>query len=310
MTNPEPPAPDLAGQTVVVTGASGFIGTHLCRRLVVSGAEVHGVSRRPPDADSDPIRWTQTDLADLDAVRRYLRERRPSLIFHLASHVIGLRALEVVPSTFTAGLVSTVNLLTAATEIGGARLVIAGSMEEPDPGDAAPIPVSPYAAAKWASSGYARMFHALYDTPVVIARLFMVYGPAQRDLDKLVPYTCLALLRGESPRLSSGARPVDWLYVDDAVSGLTAAATAPSVEGQTIDLGSGELVTIRALAEMLARIIGGSGMPLFGALPDRPRERVCVANVEESRRRIGWQPIMPLAEGLRRTVAWYRSLVA
>ena len=78
------------------------------------------------------------------------------------------------------------------------------------------------------------MFHALYHTPVTILRLFMVYGPGQQDLSKLVPYVTLSLLKGEMPRVSSGMREVDWIYVDDVAAGYLAAATATGVEGSTM----------------------------------------------------------------------------
>ena len=130
---------------------------------------------------------------------------RPDVIFHLASHVKGAPNLEHVLPTFRSNLQSTVNLLTLATEKGCQRMVITGSLAEPEPGTKQTFPSAPYAAAKWASSGYARMFHALYKLPVVIARVFMVYGPAQQDLTKLIPYVTLSLLRGRGRRLAVAA---------------------------------------------------------------------------------------------------------
>jgi len=125
------------------------------------------------------------------------------------------------------------NLLIAGAENSAGRMVLAGSFEEPDEVDTAPC--SPYAAAKWAASGYARMFHALYQVPVVVAKIFMVYGPGQLDYTKLIPYVTLSLLRGEAPMLSSGARLVDWIYVDDVVDGLIGCAQAPGIEGRTVN---------------------------------------------------------------------------
>lgn len=83
------------------------------------------------------------------------------------------------------------------------------------------------------------MFHALYKVPVTLARLFMVYGPGQKDLKKLVPYVILARLQGEDVKLSSGTRPVDWVYVDDVVEGLVRMSRQAGVAGQRIDLGTG-----------------------------------------------------------------------
>jgi nucleoside-diphosphate-sugar epimerase len=150
------------------------------------------------------------------------------------------------------------------------------------------------------------MFHALYELPVVTLRLFMVYGPAQRDVSKLVPYVTLASLRGEAPKLSSGLREVDWIFVDDVVDAFLAAGCASGLGGQVIDVGSGQLVTIRTLVEQLVRAVDPAIAPVFGALPDRPMEQVRRADAARSRSLLGWSARTPLAEGLAQTVAWYR----
>ncbi len=108
---------NLSGQTVLVTGAGGFIGSHLCRRLVEAGARVHAVSRRQ-HAPADSLLWRQGDVAEIETVRRLLREIRPGVIFHLASHVMGGPDLEHALPTFRDNLQTTVSLLTAAAEIG------------------------------------------------------------------------------------------------------------------------------------------------------------------------------------------------
>ena len=166
------------GQKILVTGASGFIGSHLCRRLYRDGTEIHAISRIQHSSDGNGLYWWQVDLAETAAIRELVRTIKPDIVFHLASHNVGARDLDLVMPTFRSNLMSTVNLFTAISEIGCRRVVLAGSMEEPELGDAQAIPGSPYAAAKWASSAYARMFHALYQLPVVILRIFMVYGPA------------------------------------------------------------------------------------------------------------------------------------
>ncbi len=296
-------ARDYNGQKVLITGASGFIGTHLCRRLHELGAEVHAVSRLQHDGDSERLRWWQGDLAETDWVMRTVSAVRPELIFHLASRVEGSRDAALVLPTFRSNLMSAVNLLTAAREL-GCRVVLTGSLEEPAAGDLQEIPCSPYAAAKWASSGYARMFHALYQLPVITLRVFMVYGPGQQDLRKLVPYVTLSLLRGEPPRLSSGHRPVDWIYVGDVVEGFLMAGLAAALGG-TFDIGSGELVTIRDVVERLVQLVNPSIEPLFGALPERHMEQVRVADLSRSKQMMAWQPVTSLQSGLEKTVAWY-----
>src|SRR5712692_4249222 len=205
----------LDGQRVLVTGANGFIGSHLCLRLCQEGAEVHAVYRSRRPANIDRLTWWQADLADLATVRNIVSSAQPQVIFHLASHVKGAPGLEHVLPTFQSNLQSTVNLLTVAAETTRPRVVLTGSLAEPEVENGETFPSAPYAAAKWASSGYARMFHALYKLPVLIARVFMVYGPAQMDFTKLVPYVTLSMLQGKTPKISSGERLVDWIYVSD-----------------------------------------------------------------------------------------------
>lgn len=299
---------NFSGKKVLVTGASGFIGSHLCRRLCDCGAEVHGISRTTRSTHKSCSHWWQGDLADIGTVRDLLTSIKPEIIFHLASHVVGARDIEVVLPTFNSNLVSTVNLLTISTEINLHRIVLIGSLEEPDQSDTHAAPSSPYAAAKWAGSAYARMFHALYKTPVVIARLFMVYGPAQQDLRKLIPYVTLSLLRKQPPKLTSGMRQIDWIYVGDVVDGLLAMAQVPNIEGSTIDLGSGVLVPIRTVVQKLINITDSDVEPAIGSVPDRPMEQVRVANIADTYAKIGWKPMTSLEKGLEYTVDWYREL--
>jgi nucleoside-diphosphate-sugar epimerase len=239
--------------------------------------------------------------------RSLVEKIQPDVIFHLAAHNVGGRGLDLVLPTLHSNIITTVNLLTAVTEIGCGRIVLAGTMEEPISSNPDVIPSSPYAAGKWASSAYARMFNRLYQTPVVIARIFMTYGPGEPNVNKIVPYSINSFLHGESPKLSSGTREVDWIYVDDVVDGLIVAAKAPDVEGHTIDLGSGILVSIRRVVETLCDMIGSHVQPLFGSIPDRPMEQVQVANIKLTRERIGWVPKTSLEKGLKYTVEWHKK---
>jgi nucleoside-diphosphate-sugar epimerase len=236
-----------------------------------------------------------------------MRAVRPEIIFHLASVVTGSRDLDQVWPTFRNNLASTVNVLIDATKVGCDRIVLTGSMEGPSSDQPDALPPSPYAAAKWAGSVYARMFHALYGCPVVILRVSMVYGPDQSDRTKLIPYVARCFLDGIAPELSSGRRPVDWVYVDDVVEAHMQAAHVPGALGRVLDVGSGNSVTIREVVERLAELTEAGVGPLFGALPDRLLEEDLVADVEETDRFLGWRATTDLDEGLRRTVDWLRA---
>lgn len=300
--------PSLRDARVLVTGAAGFIGGRLCARLAAEGARVEAtVHDTPlPAALDDAVHPHPIDLADRGAVDSLLERLRPDVILHLASHVAGARDQALVAPTFEANLASTVHLLDAATRLGCRRFVQIGSLEEPADDGIDAVPSSPYAASKWAASAYGRMFHMLYGAPVVFARLFMVYGPGQWDVRKLVPYTILALARGETPSFSSGTRSVDWVFVDDVVEGLLRLATAPRIDGARVDLGSGALTTVRGVIERLFARIAPHATPAFGGRPDRTAEQVRIADVEASERLIGWRPETSLDAGLEATIDWYR----
>jgi nucleoside-diphosphate-sugar epimerase len=247
------------------------------------------------------------DLADPTATDALVDAVRPHVVFHLAAHVTGRReAAEVRPSVLNT-LLASVNVLSSVTRVGCDRLVMAGSMEEPDTGISEAVAASPYAAAKWAASSHARMFHALHGTPAVILRLFMVYGPGQHDRTKLVPYVITSLLRGERPQVTSGSRLVDWVFVDDVVRAFIAAGAVSGVEGSTVDIGSGRTVTVRKVVESLIDLVDPDLGADFGAVPERPGEGSRAADVARAAATLGWHPSVVLEEGLAQTLRWYRQ---
>jgi UDP-glucose 4-epimerase len=299
------PTHPISGRRVLVTGGTGFIGSRLCGRLLSSGADVYATSRRPTTEPSTNVQWLRADVVDRNDVERVFDDAQPEVVFHLASRVAGGRDLELVHPMLEDNLLSAVNVLTAAQRRGRPRVVLAGSMEEPAPHSRHAVAASPYAAAKWAATGYARMFHALYALPVVVLRIFMVYGPGQRDRTKLIPYVIESLLREEAPRLTSGTRAVDWIYVDDVVDAFLTAAQAENVEGNAFDIGSGTTVSIRDLVGQLVETMDSSVDPIFGEHPDRLLETNEVADVRRTEDVLGWSRTTTLDQGLRLTVEWF-----
>jgi UDP-glucose 4-epimerase len=294
----------LRGRRVLVTGARGFLGSHLCEALRSIDANVFAVVRGDVARPQRDVSYICADLANTAAARAAIEQSRPEVVFLLTSLGIGSPELTNVAPTIANDFLANVNVLTAAVESGCARVVMASSMEEP--AEARAIPGSPYAAAKWAATGYARMFHDLYKAPLVIARPFMTYGPRQRTF-KVVPYTILSFLRGQSPLLSSGRRLVDWVYVDDTVRGLLAAGALPGLEGGEFDLGSGTRVSVKSVVDRIRRLIGSSAEPIFGGVAERPKRRARAADTCTTFVRLGWKAEVSLDAGLLRTIEWYRA---
>jgi UDP-glucose 4-epimerase len=270
----------LAGSRVLVTGASGLIGGQILS-LVENEADIVAVSR-VPHVNARGVRWIVGDLTARGAVAEIVGSVRPEIILHLAGAVRGDRSLAAIAPTLSANLVATVELLQTASEMGSQRIVLSGSLlEEPATGGPEAVPPSPYGASRWAASSYARMFHALFDSPVVILRPSFAYGPGQ-ETTKLIPYVITTLLAGGSPKLASGKRRLDCVYAEDVARAYLAAASAPNIEGRT------------------------SGRPLFGAVSDRPLEQEVEVDIERTARLLGWRASTHLKEGLARTVDWYR----
>ncbi|TQM09952.1 NAD-dependent epimerase/dehydratase family protein [Pseudonocardia kunmingensis] len=294
----------LRRATVLVTGARGFIGRHLVRRLLMEGALIHATTRAAP-VEQRGVRWWQLDLSDAERTADVVRQVRPDVIIHLASRAQGTRSLELVLPMINDNLLSAVNVMNAAATVPGCRVVLAGSLEEHGDIGADTAGGSPYAASKVAASAFAALFRDLSDLPVVVLRLAMVYGPDDPHRHRLVPYVVDSLLRGVGPQLSSGCRRIDWVYVDDVVDAVLAAATVPAALGRVLDVGSGVSVSIRWAVSLIVEATGTSAVPVFGALPDRIGDRDLVSDPTPASRHLGWKAKTGLRTGIEHTVAWH-----
>jgi nucleoside-diphosphate-sugar epimerase len=306
----------LEGRKILVVGATGFLGRALVQRLAGYKAQVVAMSRHGTvQQRSDFVEDLQADASVSLAVEHTFRTFRPDMVFQLTTDGHGGPDLDFVMSSLRNDVMATVNTLyhAAAASHKVERFVMTASLEEPQSGPgmtparpSEPTPASPYAAAKWATGAYGRMFRHLYGLDVRIVRPMMAYGPGQKTY-KVIPNTILSLLRGEAAKLDSGSRLIDWVYVDDVVCGLVDAALAPALD-ETVDLGSGALVSIADCAQEIARQIG---RPDLLEISDGVRgpEIERVADVAAARRLIGFGARVPLQAGLAQTIAWYRNLL-
>jgi CDP-6-deoxy-D-xylo-4-hexulose-3-dehydrase len=301
----------LDGMRVLVTGGTGFIGSHLVRRLVREGANIVLLV---PDTDVERIQdvLNQVALYEIDirtegAVRAVLQQSSPEIVFHLAA--VGVTDPFLEPDVaLRVNLYGTINVVRAAAEVGARRIIHTGTSYEY--GDLAADgqldPISPYAASKAAAWAFCRMYHRTMDWPIVCLRLFQVYGPGQRGT--LIPSAIEAGLAGEPFATTPGEQIRDWTYIDDVIEAYLHAATAEGIDGETFDIGTGTGTSVQEVVGLLFEHIGSSRQPDIGALPYRPGEvwRL-VANPELASHRLGWRARVPLAEGLTRTLTEYEK---
>ena len=322
----------LSNSPVLVTGADGFIGSHLVEELLAEGARVRafvmynsfnswGWLDRLPEAARGAIEVVPGDIRDGDCVRRAVRGC--GAVLHLAALIAIPFSYEAPEAYVDTNVKGTLNLLTAARDLGVERFVQTSTSEVYGTAQSVPISEqhrlnaqSPYAASKIAADQMALAFHDSYGTPVTIIRPFNTYGPRQ-SARAVIPTIITQLLAGAGAVRLGALHPTrDLSFVRDTAQGLIAGVKAPAerVLGETINLGSGFEIAIGDLAREIAAI---AGLPL-AIEADRARLRPDSSEVErlwsdngKAARLLDWRPRYGGLDGLRRglaeTIEWFRD---
>lgn len=304
---------------VLVTGADGFIGSHLVHRLVDDGAEVHALTsevssvfpRRLVDLRGR-ITIHEGNLMDRGAMDTVTRAAQPKYVFHLAAYTHVGKSWQRVDECIQANIQGTMNLLQA---LGGnyERFVntgtseIYGDIDVPFREDAIVNPISPYSVSKYAAERFCRLFQRAYGWPIVMVRPFNAYGPAQSP-DRVIPEIIVRALRKEELAMTQARQTREFNYVSDLADGFVRAATSPGVDGEIINIGGGEEISMRDVATTILDLLGNPIEPQFGALPERPTEIMRMyCDSTKARTLLGWSPAHTLRDGLAKTIEWYRA---
>lgn len=305
---------------VLITGAEGFIGSHLTRRLADARARVAALVR--PGADlfrlsglEDKIEIHPLDIRQSGPLAELVASLRPRLVFHLAAVTDPSRSPDGIDRCLEVNLGGTLNLLRALERLTCERLVAVDTAEtygrNPAPfrEDMVPDPISPYSLSKAAATLLCRTWAAAYGFPVTVLRLFLVYGPGQ-GLERFLPQLISAGISGRPFRMTAGEQTREYTYIDDAVEGFLAAASASPGRGEVYNLGTAEEITLNRLVEVVEKRIGRRINRDPEPLPYRRREITrFVGDHSRIKRDLQWQPKVNLEEGLARTVDWSRKLL-
>ena len=307
---------------ILITGASGFIGSHLWPKLVDLDHEVFALERyvtgRYVLGKETGLGKVFADLNDPAAIRRTVREVQPEAIIHLASispvSYSYDHPLEVLETNFTA----TVNLAEAAMrEVHHFKQFLFASTSEtygngPNPKreDAPQVPNSPYSVSKVASEDYLRYMSDAYKFPVTLLRPFNTYGRTE-NTHFVVERTIYQMLTSKRVQLGDPKPVRDLLYVDDHVNAYITCLDNAKAIGETLNFCTGRGVTIKELAWMTARVCRFRGEIRWRQIPSRPLDIMeLVGDSSKARRMLGWKPKYTLEEGLRLTADAWREVIA
>lgn len=312
---------NLKNQTVLVTGGGGFIGSRLCERLVQSDATVRAFVRYTSRAEIGLLRFLEPDiLKKVEIIRGDLRDfsaveqasRGVDIVFHLGA-LISIPYSYVHPvETVQTNVLGTLNILEACRK-SGAKLVHTSTSEVY--GTALRVPIdedhplqgqSPYSASKIGADKLVESYFRSFGLPTVTVRPFNTYGPGQ-STRAVIPTIITQALAGGVVRLGNLDAIRDFTYLDDTVEGFLLTAQADTWNGETYNLGSGEEISIGAIAALIFRLMGKQAEIQLEKSRLRPEKSEVLRLISDNRKaklELGWQPTVGMEEGLQRTIRW------
>jgi UDP-glucose 4-epimerase len=312
----------MRDKRVVVTGGSGFIGSHLVKRLLEQGAQVAVTVRYGNVMKNERLReeWSRLKVIEADLRNRgalaEVARFEPQVVFHLAAYNHVGESFRQVEECFDVNAKGTANLLDV---VPGTESFIYMSTSEvyghqagvPFVETMNPEPISPYAITKYSGELYCRMKQRMKGGGrIVVLRPFNAYGPYQSS-KAIIPELIINCLKGRPIRTTRGEQTREFNYVGNLVDGLLAAAAREGAIEGPVNLASGEEVAIRDLVKKIAALTDTKSSIEIGALEYRPTEIWRMfADSTRARTLFGWTPRVGLDEGLRRTVEWYRQYLA
>ena len=313
----------LRDRRVLVTGADGFIGSHLTESLVREGARVRAFCMYNSNGSLGWLDGTDPEIKNsIEVALGDIRDERfvedackgIDIVFHLAA-LIAIPYSYAAPASFVETNVrGTLNVLEAVRKAGSGRMVHTSTSEVYGTPESVPItenhPLrgqSPYSATKIGADKLAEAYHSTFDTPVVTLRPFNTYGPRQ-STRAVIPTILSQMLSGSSEiRLGSLDPKRDFTYVTDSVAGFIAAGVAPGIDGEVIQLGTGSTYSIAEIFDIASNLTGSDAVVVTDSERVRPENSevmILLSDPKKARERLGWSPTISIEEGLRRTAEW------
>jgi UDP-glucose 4-epimerase len=297
----------------LITGAAGFLGSSLANQLAREGHQIRGLddlSTGDPQAPGPDVHFTRGDVSDRPKLWTLLQE--VDVVYHLAARVSVPESILYPRDYNNVNVGGTVALMEAMRDVGVRRVVLASSgavygdlAEQPLKETVTPNPHSPYAVSKLAAEYYVRTIGGLWGIETVSLRIFNAYGPGQHlppSHPPVVPHYLKQAQRGGTLVVhGDGSQTRDYVYVDDVISGMVAAATAPNIDGLVINIGSGKETSIRELIKCVQDVTGSNAEVIYNPKTAGGVSRLC-ADLTLASQKLNYRSAINLEEGLRLTL--------
>jgi len=309
---------ELKDIPVLITGASGFIGSHLARRLVREGARVTALvfpdcpRTRLSDIE-EKIAIYPVDIRDGSTLMKLMEKIKPRKIFHLAGITSVDRSPSKLDRTLSVNLGGTLNLLRALARIEYDAFICTctaeayGKNQPPFREEMALDPQSPYSLSKAAATLACKTWANSFGARVTVLRLFLVYGPGQEE-ERFLPHLIKSGLTQQPLRMTPGEQTREYTYIDDVIDSFLLAAEKGRGRGEVINIGTGREISLRDLVTMVESILGRPVVRSGEPLPYRKNEiwRI-IGDHSRAAEELKWHAVTDLEIGLKKTIDWYRK---
>ncbi|MDB9976190.1 NAD-dependent epimerase/dehydratase family protein [Candidatus Thioglobus sp.] len=292
---------------LLIIGGTGFIGKKLAKEALKKGFDVTIISLNKPKKKINEIKYIQVDINNKSELQKILPFNSFQYVVNLSGYVDHSSFLDggrSVINTHFNGLQNILELIDWHTlkkfvQIGSSDEY--GNLEAPQDESMKEMPISPYSFAKMSATNLLKMLHITHQFPVVILRFFLVYGPGQEE-NRFLPQIINGCFNNRDFPVSDGNQLRDFCYIDDAISAILISFSNSKINGEVINIASGNAISIREVITIVQEKIG-YGLPLFGKIPYRIGENMQLyANISKAKNLLKWTPVTSIEVGITKTI--------
>lgn len=308
---------DMKDRKVLVTGAYGFIGSHLVQRLLTLGARISIIVKNNRNewrlmSMINEVDKYILDITDTCAVDSCIKAVKPDYVFHLAAYGVDSAQRSYIPAA-QINILGTINIISALRDIGCIKVINLGScaeygnQQEPMHEAMCPMPVSIYGSTKTCAVITAHQIAAENSIPIVTLRPFGVFGEGE-DRHKIFSHTIMSILENRDVELTSCEQYRDYLYVENLIDGMIAGAQNKALKNEIMNIASGKVYPLKHYIDLIFEYMSTDKTPLYGYVKYRSNEMwTPIADIRKIQKLLNWAPRIRLEDGILKTITWYQQ---